>query len=280
MSPRVAIVTDSTASVPTDVARSLGISVVQLELKVGEQINDERRIPHSEVAEAMLRGEPVLTSEPPVPAFYWNYMDAVSSGAEAIISIHISRALSKTSEAARTAAAEINVPVYVVDSRMCGLGLGFPVIAAAEAAATGAPAQGVLSVLDWQLRTTTQMVYVDTLEYLRRGGRVSVTQAVIGQALSIKPVLIMSDGSPAPMTKGIGQDRALARAVSAAVKRAGSTQVDVGVEHFEADDRANRLLEQLRDAVPNIRRTMLGECSAIIGAHTGPGALGITVSPA
>lgn len=279
MKRRVAIVTDSTASVPDEVADSLGIAVVQMELKIGNELNDERRVSHNDVAQAMRDGQPVETSEPPPPAFYWNYMDAVSAGAEAIVSIHISGSLSKTTESARSAAADLNVPVYVVDSRMCGLGLGYSVIAAAEAAATGASAQGVLGVLDRHLRATTQLIYVDTLEFLRRGGRVSMTQAMLGQALSIKPILIMSDGAPMPLTRGVGQDRALKRAVTMAAKRAGDGQVDIGVEHFQAEERAKRLIGQLRQAIPNVRRIILEECSAIVGAHTGPGSLGVTVSP-
>lgn len=172
MRQRVAIVTDSTASIPLDVAEQLGISVVQLELRVGDEYNDERRVPHPRLAQAMRDGVAVSTGEPPPPAFFWNYTDAAASGVEAIISIHISEGLSRTCESARIAAAEVGIPVYVVDSRLVGLGLGFPVMAAAEAAVTGATAQGVMNVLDRRLRSTTQLLYVDTLEYLHRTGRV------------------------------------------------------------------------------------------------------------
>lgn len=279
MNRRVAIVTDSTSSVPDDVAHALNIAMVQMELTVGDHVNDESRIAKAEVAQALEQKQTVETAPPPPPAFYWNYMDAVSDGAEAIISVHISSTLSETSEAARIAAAEIKVPVYVVDSRMIGLGLGYPVIAAAEAAGAGVPAQGVLGVLDRQLRATTQMLYVDTLEYLQRSGRVSLAQAKIGKALSIKPLLILSDGTPQPLARGFGQGRTISRAVSVASKRAGSAQVDVGVEHFHAPERAKDLVNQLRRAIPNVRRVLVGECSAAIGAHIGPGAVGITVSP-
>src|SRR5436190_10660946 len=148
MNRRVAIVTDSTASVPVKIAEALGIAVVQLELKVGDEYNDERRVPHPQVAQAMRDAVPVETAPPPPPAFFWNYTDAAASGVEAIVSIHLSGDLSQTCEHARIAASEIGIPVYVVDSRLAGLGLGYPVIAAAEAAAKGAPLQFVLSVLD------------------------------------------------------------------------------------------------------------------------------------
>jgi DegV family protein with EDD domain len=279
MRQRVAIVTDSTASIPADLAEQLGIAVVQLELKVGQEADDERRVPHAQLADAMHAGTPVETSEPPAPAFFWNYMDAASAGAEAIISVHISEGLSRTCESARTAAAEIGIPVYVVDSRLTGLGLGYPVIAAAEAAASGATVQGVMGVLERRLRTTTQMLYVDSLEYLRRGGRIGRAQALLGQALSIKPVLTLKDGVINPLTKGIGSDRALKKMVTSAVQRAGTGTVDVGVEHFAFADRAQRVLDDLRSRVPQVRRVTLEETSAILGAHAGPGALGVTVSP-
>lgn len=277
---RVAIVTDSTASIPVDAAEKWGINVVQLELQVGDQANDERRVPHAELARAMRHNVEVATSPPPAPAFFWNYMDAANAGAEAIVSIHISGGLSQTTEAARAAASEINIPVYVVDSRLCGLGLGYPVLAAAEAAAGGAPAQGVLAVLERRLRTTTQMLYVDTLEYLRRGGRVGRAQAALGQALSVKPVLILRNGVIEPLARAVGSERALRKAVTEAVQRAGHGPVDIGVEHFECADRAKQVLDDLRGKLPQVRRTIIEETSAVLGAHVGPGALGLTVSPA
>ncbi|MFR9729665.1 DegV family protein [Saccharopolyspora sp. MS10] len=280
MNHHVAIVTDSTASIPTDVAEQLRICVIQLELKIGEREDDERRVPHEELAQAMREGTPVETSPPPPPAFFWNYHDAAASGAESIISVHISDGLSQTCASARSAAEEVNLPVFVVDSRLCGLGMGFPVIAAAEAAAAGASTQGVLGVLDKRLRSTTQMIYVDTLEYLRRSGRVGRAQAFFGQALSIKPVLVLREGVLEPLVKGLGPERALKKAVQQAVARAGDGPVDVGIEHFQYAERAQEVAGQLRNQLPQVRRIVVAETSAIIGAHAGPGALGLTVSPA
>lgn len=280
MKHHVAIVTDSTASIPPDVAEQLNICVIQLELTIGDQENDERRIPHAELAQALRDGTHVETGPPPPPAFFWNYNDAASSGAEAIVSVHISEGLSQTCQSARTAAEEISLPVFVVDSRLCGLGMGFPVIAAAEAAAAGGSTQGVLGVLDRRLRSTTQMIYVDTLEYLRRSGRVGRAQAFFGQALSIKPVLVLREGILEPMVKGRGPERALKKAIREAVARAGDGPVDIGIEHFQYGERAHEIAEQLRAQLPQARRVVVAETSAIIGAHAGPGALGLTVSPA
>lgn len=280
MKQRVAIVTDSTASIPTEVAEQLRIAVVQLELAIGHDVNDERRIPHTQLAEAMQIGTPVDTSEPPAPAFFWNYSDAQAIDAEAVISVHISEGLSQTCASARAAADEVAVPVHVVDSRLVGLGLGFPVLAAAEAAAAGARPHGVLDVLERRMRATTQLLYVDTLEYLRQGGRIGRAAAWLGQALSIKPVLEVKDGIIDQHAKARGRDRALAKGVRTAVQRSGNRQVDIGVEHFQCAERAQQLLDELREQLPQVRRAVISETSAILGAHAGPGALGITVSPA
>lgn len=280
MKQRVAIVTDSTASIPAELAEQLRIAVVQLELAIGREVNDERRVPHPQLAEAMRAGTPVDTGEPPAPAFFWNYSDAQAIGAEAVISAHISEGLSRTCTSARVAAEEVGVPVYVVDTRLVGLGLGFPVVAAAEAAAAGAGPRGVMDVLEQRMRGTTQLLYVDTLEHLRRGGRIGRATAWLGQALSIKPLLEVKDGVIDQHAKGRGQDRALAKGVRTAVQRSGNGRVDVGVEHFQCPERAQQLLEELRGQLPQVRRAVISETSAILGAHAGPGALGITVSPA
>ena len=279
MTGRVAIVTDSTASIPTEITQRLGIQVAQLELTVGEEYNDERRVPHDQLAAAMRDGVATRTSEPPTPSFFWKYLDAATAGSAAVLSVHISEKLSKTAATAREAATEVDVPVHVVDSRLSGLGLGFPVIAAAEAAAAGSTPQGVRAVLDRRLNTSTQMMYVDTLEHLYRGGRLSRTQATIGRALSLKPVLILENGEIAQHTRGVGGERALRKAVTTAVERAGNGPVDIGVEHFQARERAEELLAQLQQHLPQTRYAIVEETSAILAAHVGPGALGITVSP-
>lgn len=279
MTRRVAIVTDSTASVPPDVAERLGITIVQLDLTVGEESNDERRIPHGRLANALREGVSVSTAPPPPPAFFWNYTDAVEAGAEAIVSIHLSAELSGTCESARTAAAEIGVPVYVVDSQLCGLGFGYPVIAAARAADAGADVRTVLDILDKRLRATTELLYVDTLEYLRRGGRVGASQAAFAKALSIKPILVMRDGKLEPMAKGIGAQRALEKAIDKAVRYSGQGRVEIAAEHFEAEQRARWVIDRLGGRLPDHDDPILAETSAIIGAHTGPGAVGITISP-
>ncbi|MHA6805413.1 DegV family protein [Salinifilum ghardaiensis] len=280
MNHRVAVVTDSTASIPPKVSEQLGIFPVQLELTVGGETNDERRVPHADLARAMTDGVPVDTSEPPPPAFFWNYSDAQAAGAEAVLSVHISEQLSRTCASARVAAEEVGVPVYVVDSQLVGMSLGCSVIAAAEAAHSGCGAAQVMDVLDHRMRNSMQLLYVDTLEHLRRGGRIGRAQAWLGGALSVKPVLAVNEGMIDKHLQAMGRDRALRKMVRTAVEHAGGRPVDIGVEHFTSPEDAQELLHRIQRETPLARRVSIAETSAVLGAHTGPGAIGVTVSPA
>jgi len=237
------------------------------------------RVPVPKLVDA-LRGQLDVTTSPPDPgAFFWTYADAAASGAEAIVSLHVSTGLSQTVEAARQAAARVQVPVHVVDTQTCGMSLGYAVVAAATAAAAGGDANRVLSAAQHSVRRSTELIYVDTLEYLQRGGRIGRAAALLGSALSMKPLLTVTDGQITPLDKVLGAERAVRKLIDIAVKRAGGEAVDIAVEHFDAADRARTVLDQLRAKLPNVRRFLVTQVSSAIGAHVGPGAVGVTVSP-
>ncbi|NUT49103.1 MAG: DegV family protein [Saccharothrix sp.] len=279
MPRRVAIVTDSTACLPQQLTEKLGVTVAQIQVRIDDWVDDEVRVPVPKLVDA-LRGHHDVTTTPPDPgAFFWSYADAAASGAEAIVSLHVSTGLSQTVEAARQAAAQVSVPVHVVDTQTCGMSLGYAVVAAATAAAAGGDANRVLMAAQHTVRRSTELIYVDTLEYLRRGGRIGRAAALLGSALSMKPLLTVADGQITPLDKALGAERAVRKLVDIAVKRAGREEVDIAVEHFDAADRAGTVLEQLRAKLPNVRRFLVTQVSSAIGAHVGPGALGVTVSP-
>lgn len=279
MPVRVAIVTDSTASLPRELAARWRIAVIPLQLQVGEWSGDEADIQPAAMAAAMRTGIAVSTAPPPSPAFFWAYQDAIASGASAVLSIHLSERMSATCQAARAAAEQVRIPVHVVDSATCGMTLGFAVLAAADAARSGVDVDQALGVVYRRLAGNSQLVYVDTLEYLRQGGRIGAARAWLGSALGIKPVLTVQGGEVTPLEQVRGTDRALSRMVEVAQQRAGQRLVDVAVEHFDNPSRAVALAERLRGQVPYLRSCYLTECSMIIGAHTGPGAIGVAVSP-
>ncbi|WP_086819205.1 DegV family protein [Allokutzneria sp. NRRL B-24872] len=279
MNRRVAVVTDSTASLPPELARRLGITVVQLQLQVGETATDEARVPTADLVSAMRARKQVATAPPPAAAFFWTYQNAVAAGVEAVVSIHLSTELSQTCATAREAAGHTRVPVHVIDSRACGMVVGFAAIAAAEAAMAGASPREVLNIVNHRLGGASSLIYVDTLEFLRRGGRIGAARALIGSALSIKPLLALNEGRIEPLERVRGTERAISRLAALAALHTSGRPVDVAVEHFASRERAEELIERLRDEIPLGHEFLLSETSAIIGAHTGPGALGVSISP-
>ncbi|WP_435582045.1 DegV family protein [Amycolatopsis thermoflava] len=279
MPNHVAVVTDSTASLPEQLRRQWDITVIQLQLQVGDQVDEENRFDRGELTEALKSGQRVSTNPPDPGAFFWAYQDAAAAGASAIVSLHISKRMSATLASAREAARQVQIPVYPLDSGTTGMSLGFAVLSAARAAAAGGRVERVIEAAQRRFATSSELLYVDTLEYLRRGGRIGSATALLGTALSIKPLLTVRDGEVAPLTRAAGSRRALAKLVDLAAERAGNLPTDLAISCFRPSERELMLVQQLRDRIPNVTELSIVEASTVIGAHVGPGALSITVSP-
>ena len=276
----VAIVTDSCACIPADVAARMGIGVVQQQLRIGDEYDDEARVPGERIVSAMRGKTPVTTAPPDPGAFFWAYQDAAASGASAVVSLHVSGRMSQTCALAKEAATQTNVPVHVLDSGTLGMSLGFAVLAAARVALAGGSIGQVLAIAGVRIARSTELVHVDTLEYLRRGGRIGAAQHLIGSAFAVKPMLTVRQGEVAPLDKTVGTERALRKMVDRAITVAGARPVDMAVEHIGADDRVPGVLAALRARVANIKELVPVNVTSIITAHVGPGAMGITISPA
>jgi len=279
MPARIAVITDSSACLPDLVAARWAVGVVQIQMNLHNHMDDENRFDRAEVIDAMRAGHVVTTSPPDPGAFFWTYQEAAASGATAIVSIHISGRMSETARAAWEAAQQVRIPVHVLDSGTTGMSLGFAVVSAARAAAAGGDATRVIEAAERRFQYSTEFIYVDTLEYLRRGGRIGAAQAMVGSALSIKPLLTVRHGEVAPLARVPGTKRALAKMVDLAVKKAGGFRVDIAVTRFGATDHELEIGRQIERRVPGMAESMVVEASTVIGAHLGPGALGITVSP-
>jgi DegV family protein with EDD domain len=285
MSGPVAVVTDSTASLSAEVAQRHGITVVPLQVVVGARSFDEG-VPGGAtpgtVADALAHWTPVSTSRPSPASLRSAYETAAAGGAGHVVSIHLSAEVSGTVESAQIAAREAPVPVTVVDSRQLGMATGFAVLSAARAAAEGTDAAEVARVARDRAARTTSLFYVDTLEYLRRGGRIGPAAALLGSALSVKPLLRIDDGRIGPLEKVRTASRALSRLEELAVAAAGKAAVDVAVAHLANEERAGVLAEHLADRLgDNLdgRQVVLGEVGAVIGAHVGPGMVAAVVAP-
>ncbi|MEE1787953.1 DegV family protein [Streptomyces sp. SP17BM10] len=276
----LALVTDSTAYLPQEALDRHGITVVPLSVAVGDAVLAEGvEISPKDVAEALRGKQRVTTSRPNPDSFAAAYRAAAEAGARGIVSVHISGELSGTVEAARLAAAEAPVPVEVVDSRLVGMALGYGVLAAAEAIAAGEDLTGAAGAAARRAGGTSGFFYVDTLEHLRRGGRIGAARALLGSALAVKPLLHLDGGRIEPLEKVRTASRAIARLEEIAVERSGAGPVDITVHHLAAEDRAEPLAERLRGRVPGLRELYVGEVGAVIGAHVGPGLLAVVVSP-
>ncbi|MFB7128754.1 MULTISPECIES: DegV family protein [Streptomycetaceae] len=276
----LALVTDSTAYLPQDALDRYGITVVPLSVAVGDSVLSEGvEISPKDVAEALRGKQRVTTSRPNPETFAAAYRAAAEAGAKGIVSVHISGELSGTVEAARLAAAEAPVPVRVVDSRLVGMALGYGVLAAAEAIAAGQGLAEAAEAAGRRAAGTSGFFYVDTLEHLRRGGRIGAARALLGSALAVKPLLHLDGGRIEPLEKVRTASRAIARLEEIAVERSGELDVDITVHHLAAEERAEPLAERLRARVPGLRELYVGEVGAVIGAHVGPGLLAVVVAP-
>jgi DegV family protein with EDD domain len=223
---------------------------------------------------AALRAGIALTTSQPVPqAFLAAYTGLAADGADEIVSIHLSAALSGTHAAACSAARDSPLPVHVVDSASAGFGLGFAVRSALAAAASGAGGADVVAAAERSLHGTEVLFYVDTLEFLRRGGRIGSAAALLGSALSIKPILRLEDGRIVAEDRVRTAARGLARLAELAT---GAGPAEFGVQHFGAAERAAELAARLRELRPDVGTVVVGEVGAAIGAHVGPGTLAVT----
>lgn len=284
----VAVVTDSTAYLPEALTRAHAVHVVPLHVVVGGVQHEEGvDISTAQLASALRQFRPVSTSRPSPAAFLTAYEAAAAAGANAVVSVHISSSMSGTVDSAAIAATECSLPVEVVDSRSMGMAMGYAVLSAAEAAGRGVDAKDVAAVARRRAAESSAVFYVDTLEYLRRGGRIGAASRLLGSALAIKPLLELRDGQIQPVEKVRTAARALSRleelASGATHSLSAERRVDVAVQHLDAHDRAGdlaeRLRKRLRGRLADSGDVLLVELGAVVGAHVGPGTIAVVVSP-
>lgn len=277
----VAVVTDSTAYLPPGVAEERGIHVVPLEVRLGDRVGREGlEIGTAELTEALAdRRLDAQTSRPSPAEFAACYERALRAGADAVVSVHLSRELSGTWEAARLAAEQVDPQrVRVVDSRAAAMGLGFAVLAAADAATAGQSGAAVEYAAAAVAQRCRVFFSVDSLDRLRRGGRIGAAAALLGAALAVKPLLHIEDGRIVPLEKVRTTARAAQRIVELAVAAAGEGPADVAVHHLAAAERADQVAQAIAERTTT-SRLVVSELGAVIGAHVGLGALGVVVVP-
>ena len=252
----------------------------------------------SEVAAALRAGRRVSTSRPSPEVFAEHYRQAERDGADSVVSVHLSRAISGTYDAAVAAAGRATIPVTVIDSGTVVMALGYAALSGAALAAAAGSAAEVAALISRRAAAASAFFCVDSLEYLRRGGRIGAAQALLGSALSIKPLLTVADGIVQPYervrtrAKAVARLEALAReaAVNDAVTRAvaddgqeSTAPADLAVHHLDdaagATELGERLLATLAEARVPVGELSVSEVSAVVGVHAGPGTLGVVIAP-
>jgi DegV family protein with EDD domain len=285
MSRTVAIVTDSTAMLPAEVVEGRDIVVVPLQVVVGDRSFSEGTDPEatpSIIAEALRDRTPVSTSRPTPATFLEVYEQARERGATEVLSLHLSGEMSGTFESARLAARDASLPVRAIDTRQLGMATGYAVLTAADVLDRGGSSEEATGAALARAAATTSLFYVDTLEHLRRGGRIGSAAALVGSALAVRPLLEIVDGRIATREKVRTTGRALSRLEEIAVAAAAGRQVDVTVAHLANRDRADVLADHLRRRLTDSlggREVSMDEVGAVIGAHVGPGMVAVVVSP-
>ena len=282
--PRAVVVTDSTASLPAELAQARGIRVVPLQVVIGAKVLDEGPdgATPEVVAQALRDFVPVSTSRPAPALFAELYRQLEAEGVEEIVSVHLSGEMSGTFESAQLAALEVGLPVHVVDSGQVGIATGYAALTAADVLDAGGTGKEAAEAALARGAAASSLFYVDTLEYLRRGGRIGAAAAILGSALSVKPLLEIADGKVVPRERVRTASRALARLADLAVEIAGDRAVDVSVAHLANAERAAELAAALTERLAGGlegREVMCGELGAVLGAHVGPGMVAVCVSP-
>ncbi|GIG55469.1 DegV family protein [Demequina activiva] len=279
MSGHVAVVTDSAASLPPALARKWGIRVVPLQVIVdGESRLEGEQVTSEEVLTALLDGRDVRTSQPAVAQFEEAFALAAADGAEHVVAVLISGKMSGTVNGAQAAADAVDVPVTVVDTASLAMGTGFAAIAAASVARSGGTADAVAQVARDVAASARCIFTVDTLEHLKRGGRVSPAIAAVGKVFNVRPVLELEGGEVVMVERVRSTQRARAAVMQLAEEAvAGMTRAAAAVMVLGEGDFGDEAAKSLEARHPDLAMLVRTPVSAVLASHTGPGTLAAVV---
>ncbi len=272
----VRIVTDSACDLSDEELATWGIGMVPLSIRFGnDEFVDRTELPTDEFYRRLASSTDLPETAAPSPgAFMEMFNSMAADGATAVVCINLSEALSATIQSARTAASseEVEIDVHVVNSKSVTGGLGSIVLSAAEAAKNGASAEEIVALVEEQRDRTRVYATLNTLENLKKGGRIGGAQAALGTMLSIKPLLDLSTGEVVAAGKQRTRKRSLDW-VREQLEQAGEVE-NLAILHSNADD-IDAFLASVAD-LPNAQSARTNVIGAVIGTHGGPGVIGIT----
>ena len=274
----VKILTDSTSDLPKDLSDSLGIELVPANIHFGnETFKDGVDLSPDDFYDRLTHSDTFPRTSQPSPGEFVQIYERLGKEADAIVSMHISSKLSGTYNSAVQGSQEANAgcPIEVIDSQQASMALGVAAVAAAQVANGGGSAQEVADAARDASSRSVCAALLDTLEYLQKGGRIGKAGAMLGSLLKIKPIIIISDGEVHQFAKERTLNRALVRLESAA--RDLAPIEELGVMYSTESDDAMRVAGNLQDLLPEGKEPIITRIGPAIGAHAGPGAIGIGV---
>ena len=271
----VKVVTDSASDIPAELAEELDISVVPCTVFFGaEAFKDGVEITKEEFFQRLTTGNVMpTTTQPSVGDFLDVYRPLVEAGHE-IVSVHVSGKLSGTTNSARLAAEELaGATVEIVDTELASMGVALAAKAAVDAVGGGADAAGAAEAARNAAANTEVLFVLDTLEFLKRGGRIGSAQALLGSLLSMKPILKLTDGEVHPHEKVRTRAKAVQRMRD--IGTGGGPYREAAVIHRVSDEEAGAMAEHLAQFTTN--PVLTASVGASVGAHTGPGVIGFAL---
>jgi DegV family protein with EDD domain len=275
--PNVAIVTDSVADLPPQVAEEFGITVVPLVVRFGTDLyHDGLDLTPDQFYDKLRTSKALPATSVPSPLAFADAYDKLAERTNEIVVICLTSKLSATHQVALQSVGLMKKKcrVEVLDSQWAVMAQGFIVIAAAKAARAGASLDEVLDVARHTMRRVDMRAAFDTLEYLERGGRIGKAQAFLGSLLKVNPIIGLKDGEVYPCAR----ERSRAKATDYLCNFAenfGKVE-GLAVEYATDLDEANKLVQRLRSKYPQVP-FYLSRVSPVIGTHTGPGLIVVAV---
>ncbi len=275
------LITDSTADLPPELLERHHIKIVPLRIQLGEETyRDTFDIEPDEFYRLLRSTELFPTTTQPSPQDFVEAYQSLGEEEDRLISVHISSKLSGTYQSATIASQQFpDMEIHVIDSQQASLGLGLIVLAAARAIEAGEGVDEVLSLIGRVSSKIKTYFSVDSLEYLRRGGRIGRAQAFLGTMMKIKPLLVLRDGEIYPVEKIRGQQRLVRRMAQLVEEDAvGVRALKVALIRTDNEEVLSMLSQQL-ERIENVELEYAGKLGGIITSHVGPGAIAVSYYP-
>lgn len=275
----VRIVTDSTADLPMEVTRELGITVVPLTVFFGDDAYlDGVELDNVGFYQKLVASKDLpRTSQPSPAAFQEAFQHLIDEGADAILSVHLSSKLSGTYQSACTARDSLpesarKVPIEIIDTLSISVGMNYAIQQAAHMARAGKSLEELKAYIEDVLSRSSILAVLDTLEYVRRGGRIGGASAMLGNMLSFKPIIALTNGEVVPVERPRTRGKAYARVAQLLAEMGNVEYVSVAESNEEVG-------QQLSEAIKGVytHEIPVYRLGAVLGAHTGPGTAAIAI---